>query len=287
VQSSDDPDIWRLDLKGAGGARAAPDRWISTTRFEGAPQYSPDGARVAFESTRSGPWEIWTCRSDGSNPLQVTFLGKRWTGTPRWSPDGREIAFDARLRGRSQILAVSAEGGAPRPVTNDAFNNWVPSWSRDGRWIYFASDRSGRREVWKIPVGGGTAVQVTRNGGFAAFESRDGRSLYYSQFEAPGIFTVPVGGGEERRVIEGLTSGFWGYWAIVDTGLYFVDAAGTSEPLLRFFDFASRRVVPSATLEKELARFESGLTISPDNRWALYVRFERGGSDLMLVENLR
>jgi Tol biopolymer transport system component len=287
VQSSDDQDIWRLDLTGAGGARAEPTKWISTTRFESAPQFSPDGARIAFESTRSGPMEIWTCRSDGSNPFQLTSLGTQWTGTPRWSPDGRQIAFDARPRGHSEILVVNAEGGTPRPVSSEGFNDWVPSWSRDGRWIYFGSDRSGRREVWKTPVGGGQAVQVTRNGGFAAFESPDGQSLYYSQFDAPGIFMVPVGGGEERRVLDGLSAGYWGYWAVVDTGLFFVDAAATPAPVLRFFDHASRRVATSSVLGRELNKFDSGLAVSPDGRWALYVRVDRRGSDLMLVENLQ
>src|SRR5258708_37244570 len=35
--------------------------------------------------------------------------------------------------------------------------------------------RTGSHEVWKMPSEGGSPVQVTHHGGFAAFESADGR----------------------------------------------------------------------------------------------------------------
>lgn len=44
----------------------------------------------------------------------------------------------------------------------------MPSWSRDGHWLYFASNRSGDDQVWRVPATGGEAVQVTKQGGFAA-----------------------------------------------------------------------------------------------------------------------
>ena len=286
VQSSEDEEIWRFALKGPSGLRPAPARWTSATRFEDAPQFSPDGTRVAFESNRTGTDEIWVSRSDGSNAVQLTFLGKQWTGTPRWSPDGRQIAFDARPQGHSQILVVSAEGGAPRPVMVGPSNDWVPSWSRDGRWIYFASDRSARKEVWKVPARGGPALQVTSKGGFAAFESADGQSVYYSRFDEPGIFTVPVGGGEEALVLSTLPPGYWGYWAVAEKGLYLVDPGAEPEPALEFFEFEKRKVVWQTPLRKELGKWTAGLAISPDGGWALAVRREEGGSKLMLAEGL-
>ena len=57
----------------------------------------------------------------------------------------------------------------------------APSWSRDGKWVYFTSKRTGRYEVWKVSAEGGKAVPVTRNGGGAAFESPDGKSIYYTE----------------------------------------------------------------------------------------------------------
>jgi hypothetical protein len=41
--------------------------------------------------------------------------------------------------------------------------------------------RSGAYQIWKMPAQGGEAAQLTHRGGFAAFESLDGRSIYYTK----------------------------------------------------------------------------------------------------------
>lgn len=82
-------EIWRID---AQSSIKRPVKFISSTRHEGAPRFSPDGKRIVFTSNRSGSGEIWVCDSDGSNFLQVTAIGG--AGTPRWSPDSRNIVFD-------------------------------------------------------------------------------------------------------------------------------------------------------------------------------------------------
>ena len=147
--------IWRRRLYSLVSAGPS-DRFIYSTRMESGPQFSPDGSKIAFESTRSGAYEVWMCRSDGSGVVQLTRFNSA-TGTPRWSPDGQQIAFDSRAPGNADIFVVDSEGGSPRRLTSEPSSEVVPSWSRDGRWIYFASDRTGSREVWKMPSTGGSA----------------------------------------------------------------------------------------------------------------------------------
>jgi hypothetical protein len=77
----------------------------------------------------------------------------------------------------------------PQCLTTTPADDAVASWSRDGKSIYFASDRSGEWQVWKMPAEGGNAVPLTRRGGYVAFESPDGHSLYYSK---NGIFLCPA-----------------------------------------------------------------------------------------------
>jgi len=49
---------------------------------------------------------------------------------------------------------------------------------------------------FKVPAEGGAAVQVTRNGGHEAFESPDGKHLYYvTDKRTSGVWVVPVDGG--------------------------------------------------------------------------------------------
>jgi Tol biopolymer transport system component len=145
--------IWKKPLDSKYSSVPA-GRYLSSTAIESGPQYSPDGSRIAFESTRSGSYEIWMCRSDGTNLVQLTHLNNV-SGTPRWSPDGEQIAFDSRAPGNADIFVMDAQGGSLRKLTNETSAEVVPSWSRDGHWIYFASARSGPWEVWKMPSAGG------------------------------------------------------------------------------------------------------------------------------------
>jgi len=51
------------------------------------PAWSPDGNWIAFYSNRSGAYEIWAVRSDGTDLTQLTTEGGNLT-TPRWTPLG-------------------------------------------------------------------------------------------------------------------------------------------------------------------------------------------------------
>jgi Tol biopolymer transport system component len=145
--------LWRMPADGHG----KDEQLIASDFIDSAPDYSPDGSQIAFESDRSGATEIWVCRSDGKQPRRVTNIFGPMTGSPRWSPDGRMLAFDSRLEGRSAIFIVSASGGSPIRITTgtfDAADNVVPSWSHDGQSLYFSSNRTGRWEVWRKRISG-------------------------------------------------------------------------------------------------------------------------------------
>jgi Tol biopolymer transport system component len=203
--------IWKRTL-GPSNSTSAGEKFLTSTTIESGPQFSPDGSKIVFESTRTGASEIWLCRSDGSNLIQLTHLNTV-TGTPRWSPDGEQIAFDSRAPGNAEIFVMDSRGGSMRQLTHEPSADVVPSWSHDGRWIYFISDRSGDWQMWKMPSNGGAAVQVTHNGGYGGFESADGKYFYYAKGDnVPGIWRVPTGGGEETEVVPSLEAGFWGYW---------------------------------------------------------------------------
>jgi Tol biopolymer transport system component len=261
---------------------------ISSTRQDHSPQFSPDGKKIVFASDRSGSDEIWVCDSDGSHPTQLTFFDGPVNGTPRWSPDGQQIVFDARLAGNADIYVMRAEGGRPRPLTQEPSHDVMPSWSRDGRWVYFCSNRSGAYQIWKTPAAGGQAVQVTKQGGFEAFESPDGELLYYTKGRGPGgIWQMPVAGGEERQAPELLAAGYWRYWAVQEQGIYFVAPVASARPAIKFFSFATRRVTQLGVLERDPIQGPAGFTVSPDGRWVLYAQADQSISDIMLVENFR
>lgn len=288
TQSLEDMNIWRFEAASSTDKGKSPTRLISSTLMDDSQQYSPDGRRIVFASTRSGSLEIWVCDSDGSNPVQLTNIGGPWTGTPRWSPDGRHIAFDSRLEGKADVYVISAEGGRPRRLTTGPSENFTPSYSRDGRFVYFGSYRSGSLQVWKLPSEGGEEVQVTKGGGFEGFESPDGKFFYYAKgLSMPGIWRVPVGGGEETPVLDSDKAGYWRYWAVVSEGIYYATAVEPSRPVIKFFNFASGQSTEIATPEKAPHRGSPGLSVSPDGRSILYAQMDQSGSDIMLVDNFR
>ena len=281
-----DTNIWKIALPESTRPAPAPLQLIASSRQDYAPHVSPDGARVAFLSDRSGSDEIWLCDTAGSNLVQLTASGGSF-GTPRWSPDSRHLASE-RTKGHPGIYVISAEGGLPREVTTDPSGAVLASWSSDGRWIYFGSSRTGRVEVWKVRAEGGPAVQVTKGGGFRAFESADGKFVYYTKsFDIGGVWRVPVNGGEETPVLDFPKATFWGYWALVNDGIYFVDTEVSPRPALRFFGFGTGRGSHVMALEEKPIAHAPGMAISPDRGWLLYTQVDYRSIDIMLVDNFR
>jgi eukaryotic-like serine/threonine-protein kinase len=261
--------------------------FISSTRNDSAPQFSPDGKRIAFISERSGHLEIWVCDGDGSNAVQLTSFGGPQVSTPRWSPDGTRIAFDSDAEGEYDIWVIGANGGKPQRMTTDPANDGNPSWSRDGRWIYFDSARSGAQQVWKMPANGGEAIQVTHDGGFAPLESADGRFLYYvKSLTDTSLWKAPVEGGQAAKVFDGLSN--YINLAVLDGRVVFVPTPDRLGSSLQLFSFATNKITRLANFDKSL-NFGAygGVAVSPDDRWILYTQFDQAGSELMLVEHFR
>jgi Tol biopolymer transport system component len=253
--------------------------------MDSGPQFSPDGSKIAFESARSGHYEVWMCRSDGSGLVQLTHFNSV-SGTPRWSPDGQQIVFDSLNAGNVDVFVVDSQGGQPRRLTPEASIEAVPSWSRDGRWTYFTSNRSDGLQVWKRASTGEPAVQVTRHGGVAALESPDGKFLYYAKgLTVPGLWRIPTDGGEESEIISSLEPGYWGYWAVVENGIYYLDTK--VKPGIDFFDFTTHRTTRVFDLENRPTSGGPGLAVSPDRKSILYTQLDALNSDIVLVENFR
>lgn len=274
-----DVNIWRIPLtdKQAG----EPKKFISSTRIEHHPSHSPDGNRIAFASDRSGNSEIWVCNADGSSPVQITAFRNAWAGSPRWSPDGRVIAFDGEVAGRWDIYIIGSNGGKPSRLTTSDANEYRPSWSHDGKWIYYCSTRTGQPQIWKMPAAGGAEIQITKLGGSVAFESFDGKDIYYSKGNE--LWKIPVQGGAEVRVLESL---FLNSFAPVKRGLYFLEASQPSDlnPQLKFLDVATHAVTTVAAIPGPVSQ---EISVSPDERWLFFNKFDQISSELMLIENFR
>ena len=271
-------DTWKLDLTPDFKPAGAPERLISSTHTDYNAQYSPDGKRIAFHSTRSGASEIWMSDADGSNAVRLTNFNAPITGSPRWSPDGQWIVFDSNKEGQFEVYRMRANGGTPERLTHDPANDAVASYSRDGRFIYFMSSRSGSNQVWKMDADGRNPRQITRHGGYVAFESFDSRWLYYSRADGDSpLYRAPVDGGEETQVLPRVYE--FGF-SITPKGVLF--CGGERSAGIEFLNFETGKVSPFFQPERQMT---VGLSLSPDGRHLLFPQRESSGSDLMLVEN--
>jgi tricorn protease len=118
--------------------------------------WSPDGARIAFISDRSGEDEVWVVNQDGSGTAQqLTSGGSAMRYSPLWSPDGARIAFSDK-DGKLYVLTVSDK--SVKEVAKDRkgrLRDYV--WSPDSRWLAFSlSNPTGFRavNVWGVADGG-------------------------------------------------------------------------------------------------------------------------------------
>ena len=135
-----------------------------------------------------------------------------------------------------------------------------------------------------MPAAGGRAVQVTTHGGTTATESLDRRFLYYAIHRAPSaIWRVPVDGGDEQPVVEGLSYPL--NFVVGTRGIYFLAIGDVpNETSIDFFEFATGRRKTLLKLGKE---HWWGMALSPDEQSLLYSVVDSSGSNLMLVEKFR
>ncbi|MEP7363711.1 MAG: LpqB family beta-propeller domain-containing protein [Acidobacteriota bacterium] len=200
IRISFDRELWNTDLTLMNLSTHATTPVAITNEPEEDPDISEDG-RLVFSSSRTGVNNIWVCEPGCKDARQITaFREQQVELCPRWSPDGRQIVYVVKANGQYNLVVSGALGEAPRVVLAGSGES-SPSWSRDGKSIYFHSDRGGRSEIWRVAATGGSPVQITRGGGIEAFESNDGRELFFIRTnEHSNLFRHTLATGDETLV---------------------------------------------------------------------------------------
>jgi DNA-binding SARP family transcriptional activator len=112
--------IYVMDMDGSHVQRITPVDWGVSSG-----QWSPDGQRIAFSSDmRGGDPQVFTCRPDGSNVIQLTHSR---SAEPRWSPDGEWIVYAAG-GGGSNLFIMRADGSQQTRLVHTPGTIRFPAW---------------------------------------------------------------------------------------------------------------------------------------------------------------
>ena len=154
-----DDDLWLIDRTGDNLTQLT-----SQPGFEAFPDWSPDGARIAFIrfADVDDIGDLHIVDADGGNDLLlVAGVPKRAISMPDWSPDGTLLAvngFDTQSGGAG-IFTVDAVSGAVELVVEGVGGG--PDWSTDGNSILSTRIIGPRLVITRVAADGSGSVDLT------------------------------------------------------------------------------------------------------------------------------
>lgn len=207
-------DIWTYEANGRESRRLT-----YPPAVHGRPVWSPDGARVASSTSKTGAPHLATLETaqaaneqavlkDSSRTQQSTDQIQLPTD---WSRDGRYIAFDTGLgEEEQQVWLADVARHNAIPFLHDEFAQWGAAFSSDSTRLAFVSAESGRPEVYVQRFDATSSPrlvrerrQVSRDGAWIVRWRPDGRELFYLGMDN-WLYAVPANGplqfGEPERL---------------------------------------------------------------------------------------
>jgi serine/threonine protein kinase len=120
------------------------------------PQWSPHSDRIVYWAKNSGQRDIWTIRSDGTDPFQLTNdTALNWS--PAWSADGKAIYFSSERGGASDLWRIPVNEktgrstGAAEAVTKGGTAQRLhPTISADGQKIAYVEETF-TENIFQVP----------------------------------------------------------------------------------------------------------------------------------------
>ncbi len=165
-----------------------------------SPDWSPDGQRLIFDSTRDGNHEIYMMDANGGHLVNLTQHPAK-DYSPTWSPDGTRIAFVSDRHGDEEIYVMGADGSNPTRLTDNPGFDKAPAWSPDGQYLAFYSRRLPfNTEVYRMRADGTEQVRLTHDADFDGFPVWQPSAAVVEAQEAPEPSAAGTRTGRDRQV---------------------------------------------------------------------------------------
>jgi serine/threonine protein kinase len=282
--------LWLSQGQGPLPRLSNPRQITTAADVEDYPNWRPDATQVAYESKRTGNWDIWVTQVGGRAAVNLTADHEGADRFPSWSPDGSQIAFYSSRQGGGYFV-IPALGGRPRKVGGGSRypRHGPPQWSPDGRRLAYVVSNEWSRD-WHVNIVSLESASSQRldlpgpagSRGWHLSWSPDGRFFAYSTAwdewdPNPQVWVVRLQDGTGFPVTEGATRNLSPSWSPDGRSLYFVSNRGGS------MDLWQQELAADGTPRGTPQRLTTGVEMlyarfSPDGRRLAYSKGRKTGN---------
>ncbi len=189
-------DVFVVQTDGAGIRQLTDDAYR-----DWGPRWAPDGKSIAFCSNRTGKFEIWSIRPDGSGLKQLTqYPGAHYAV---WSPDGTRMAYSYHSPNGNSIFNPGLPDAKAfvlplLPDKTQTFEAW--DWSPDGKVLAGIQHQSSgvHTGVFLYSIDTAKLERLTDFGEWPIW-LKDGRSILF--FSDGKIFSVDLLSKKPQEIV--------------------------------------------------------------------------------------
>ncbi len=194
-------EIYTMDFDGETQRRITYSHTLSL-----APDWSPDGKQIAYQSYEKDTPGVFIVGRDGTDKRRIP-LPTQLNASPSFSPDGKTIAFCGSVKGNPEIYTVQTDGSGLKRLTENVAIDSTPRWSPNGRELAFTSNRQGSPQIYMMDLEGANVRRISLAGNWndeASFSPDGGRIAFACRNEGDfQICVMDLGSGRTLQISEG------------------------------------------------------------------------------------
>lgn len=186
--------LYILDIA-AGTSRA-----LTSEGNNNLPDWSPDGARIAFVSDRDGDEEVYIANRDGSDAKRLTINPGRDLH-PYFSPHGKALLYNSQRAGTPfDVYELDLATGDERRITATNEDETCARYAPDGRRMIVLRNDARADDVWLLDPSGERNVTSTPRvrDGWPTF-GPDGRWIYFAGMDGGSFSLYRIRADGSRR----------------------------------------------------------------------------------------
>jgi len=155
---------------------------------DGHPVWSPDGRKIAFQSSRTGNPEVFIMDANGENVEQLTF-NNEFDGIPKWSPNGKRVAFSSNRDGSPNIFTLNLETKELVQITSNESYNFIQDWVSETE-ILVITDVSEKRQMQILDINEGSTKTILTEGNVTYARCNKNGQIVFTQKAISGEINV-------------------------------------------------------------------------------------------------